>query len=283
MTRVFTWDELRTDAIPRPEAFTHIGNQLRRDLVAEPAVLGALLYGSFLRGDYDERSDIDALLIYRPGERETIVQLQQHLRSAAAGRFVPLRVIAVDSEMAERGDHSFYPMYHAHLCGAACAGGVIKGDPLPYIAPIRITYIEEVHSYLVRKCGSFDRALESLAVMSDAELAVVLGKALSFPIHAARKMLQCLTPGLDMTDDSKAVIRARYQSLGIPGSVDAFHELLGMERMYVEALAELRAIPNINRHVALMNRMKLAIMLAYQFARINLLALPPIPKFLPPF
>ncbi len=276
MARVFTWDELRTDAIPRPEAFSYISNQLRRDLAAEPAVIGALLYGSTLRGDCDERSDIDALLIYRPGTQEIIVSLQQHLRSAAAGRFVPLRIIAVDSELALRGSHSFYPMYHAHLCGAACAGGIIKEDPLSYIAPKRMTYLEEVHGYLVRKCGSFDRALESLAVMSDAELAAVLGKALSFPVHAARKMLQCLAPDFDLTDDSKAVVRAHYQRLNIAHSVDLFHELLGMERRYVEALAELRVIPNINRHVALMNQLKPALMLAHQFARLNLLALPAV-------
>lgn len=273
MGKVFTWDEIATGSLPRPEGFEAVGALLRQELTASPVVAGALIHGSFLRGDFDRRSDIDVVMVYPYARQAEAVALRQRLRVAAQARFVPIRIISIDTEMAMCGDHTFFPMYYEHLCGAACTGGVVKADPLPCIAPKMMTYQEEAHGYLTRKANGFDRVLEGLPIASEEQLVVAIGKALSFPIHTARKMLQCLAPQLLTGGDGKAAVVTLYPQLGIPGAVNSFFELHGLDRMYTEALAEQQDRPDAARYALLLERLRSAIVLAQEFARINLVAL----------
>lgn len=273
MGKVFTWHEIQTGSIPRREGFASVERMLREELVASPCVLAALIHGSFQRGDYGERSDIDVVLIYAYEGHDEIMALQQRLQVAAQTRFVPIRIIAIDSEMAGAGDHTFFPMYHAHLCEAACAGGVVKYDPIAFIAPKMMTYHQEAHSYLTRKSNGFDRIGESLLVVSEEQLVIALSKALSFATHAARKMLQCLAPDLLGTSDGKAAVVTLYPRLGIPDTTNVFYELIGLDRMYSEILTEPKSRLDATRYAVLLEQLKKSIPLARQFARSNLRAL----------
>ena len=273
MSKVFTKKEFKMGNIPRLEAFGAVGAIVRRELQASPAVIAGLIYGSVLRGDYSVRSDIDVILLYPYEQHGAVVALQQHLQSVAQTRFIPMRTIAVDVDLARHGDHMFFPMYHEHLRMAAASGGVVKDDPNNWIEPKAMTYRVEAHGYLTQKSGGFDRVTELLPLATEEQVAVALSKALSFPIHAARKMLQCLAPDWMGDDDGKATVAALYPRLGIAGGVDLFFELLGFERMYAEGLAELMVRPDGALYGALLERLKPALPLARQFARVNLLAL----------
>ena len=71
MGRVFSWQEINSGQIPDLSSFDSVGNLLREELTACPAVLGALICGSFLRGDHNLRSDIDCVVLYEWRGRKT--------------------------------------------------------------------------------------------------------------------------------------------------------------------------------------------------------------------
>lgn len=273
MGKVFTKTEFEMGNIPRHEAFGAVGAIVRQEMLSSPAVTAGLIYGSFLRGDYSVRSDIDVVVLYPYEQHGAVVALQQHLQSVAQTRFIPIRIIAVDVDLVRHGDHMFFPMYHEHLRMAAASGGVVKDDPNNFIQPKAMTYRVEAQGYLTQKSNGFDRVTELFPLATEERVAVALSKALSFSVHTARKMLQCLAPDWLGADDSKAAVTVLYPRLGIAGGGDLFFELLQFDHMYTKGLVEQMARSDVILYGALLERLKPALPLARQFARVNLLAL----------
>lgn len=273
MGRVFTAKAMKANKVPHRDAFLSTAEIIRQGLGESPHVLAALIHGSFQRGDYNERSDIDVVLVYEYRYHQHVVALQEHLQKVGLARCVPIRIILTDRESATRGDHTFFPMYHEHLRASAALGGIVKCDPNNFICPMRMTYRAEVHGYLTRKANAFDQLTESLPGATPEDVARGLGKVLSFPTHAARKMLQYLKPDYLIESDSQRAVRGLYPSLGIDEAQEVFTRLTALDRMYSEELVDQLNHPDPASYRLVLKELLSAIELARRFARLNLIAL----------
>lgn len=274
MGRVFTFDEIQTDTIPRRRDFPVLVDIIRDELGQSLIVPGAVIYGSVLRGDYSIRSDVDVLMLYEPGREGEIVDLQQWLQDKAKSLAIPLQLIAVDADMAKAGDHRLPPMCLEHL-GRAASHGFIKKNPLDYIQPLPITYHRDLQQYLTGKRDAFNHALGCLRVMSEERRADVLGKALSFPVYVARKMLQYANPTVfeDDRGDGKALVLSHYPSLGIDCSSEILAQMQQLNVTYDVALSHQRDTLNRRSYEMSLLLLECALYLAFEFAKINLVAL----------
>lgn len=274
MGRVFTFDEIKTDTIPRLRDFPELVDVVRRELDESLVVQGAILHGSVFRGDHSIRSDVDVLMLYEPGREGEIVDLQQELQSEAKSLAIPLRLIAVDVDMARAGDHDLSPMYLEHLARAASRGKCIKENPLDFVQPLPISYRQDLHQYLTGKRDAFNHALELLRVMSEEKRADALGKALSFPVYVARKMLQYANPtALENGGDGKARVLSLYSSLRIERGSEILAEMQKMNVMYDVALRHQRDTLNRRSYEMTLRLLECMLYLAFEFAKINLVAL----------
>ena len=74
-----------------------------RIAAAYPEIIRIIVFGSFARGDYGPRSDLDLLIIFKESEKSMRERLAELLRFSPAypTDFVPLTQSEVDSRLAE--------------------------------------------------------------------------------------------------------------------------------------------------------------------------------------
>lgn len=274
MGRIFTSEQVLTDCLPNPEDFDTVAALLRQCLGALPDIPAALLCGSYMRGDHTIRSDFDVLVVYTYRERAKVLQALGSVVAQASEVCVPVQCISLDTRLALSSWHTISPMFLEHF-GHMLPQGMIKGNPLQFIGP-RGDMRDEVVQYLARKMKRFEDGEIMLPSLAEAERVRLIGKALSFPVYVARMMLQCQRGfGSDVLaqGDDKSKVIALYPALDIPGSVEVFFELIGLDRMYDEELPLLRERFSPVRYEQLLRRLEAAIPLSYRFARLNLEAL----------
>lgn len=273
MERVFTFPQIQAGCIPRLRDFVSLVDVIRRELDESSIVQGAIIHGSVFRGDHSIRSDVDVLMLSESRRDGEVADLQQLLQDEASSLAIPLRLIAVDAELAKAGDHRLPPMYLEHLARAA-SHGFIKENPLDFVQPLPITYHRDLHQYLTRKRDAFSHALGCLRVMSEEKRADALGKALSFPVIVARKMLQYANPTVfNDGGDGKALVLTLYPSLRIDHSSQILAQMQQLNVTYDVALSHQRDTLDRRSYEMSLLLLECALYLAFEFAKINLVAL----------
>jgi predicted nucleotidyltransferase len=184
--RIFSWEEIIEGKVPTRQDFQMVKKVVREKLINNKKVIGALFIGSILRGDFNERSDVDVLVLHRgdvfPDLRELV--------SLAKKKFVPLQIIPVEIEMARLGIHTLSEgNFIEHLKWAARNSGIIKENPLKFIKIEKI----EPKTVLMTTFGVISKAVAKsiceLSLYEGEKKMILLGKLLEAPMHIVTQII----------------------------------------------------------------------------------------------
>jgi predicted nucleotidyltransferase len=230
MGRVFTWDEIHKKEVPQRENFVTVERELRDAFKGEPSVKTASFFGSYVRDDFNVRSDVDCLVVYDPGEESVnAIELLQRLSAVGKSLLVPINFTPCDVALARTRMHNFGPSFLKHLETSAGAGGRIKGSLEGLFVPT-ISIKDEIGSYLRAKLYNLAEAEAQMGTFSEERLAAFLKKVLEAPLHVARKMLvyeKKMTKG-----DSKREVRNLYDAMMPKYMARMLEELLELDTRY---------------------------------------------------
>src|SRR4030042_353606 len=192
MGRVFSWQEIESGQIPELKNFDLVGEMLRKELSICPAIIGALICGSFLRRDHNRRSDIDCVVLYEWKKRQAAENVLRELAQISSDLNVPLEFVPVDSELAQTPLHHLESTFIDHLIiSSRDKAGIIKMNPVSILSFEPSLFIQDTKAYLINKVRRFDKGSINLPVMPSDQLYRLLQKAVEFPVYAARKILRC--------------------------------------------------------------------------------------------
>lgn len=104
--KVFTWEQIRDNKIPKKESFGFFLQSLQDKLRSTEGVLAASHFGSTQRGDYSMTSDIDIYVVYEPDHGFELKNSLQELYLEAKGYYIPLKVITVPKDEILFSEHS---------------------------------------------------------------------------------------------------------------------------------------------------------------------------------
>lgn len=212
MGRVFTWRELRDNRVPRAEDFRDVVQTLRRELTADPDVIGAILCGSVGGKTFGPRSDVDCMILYKQSERggyplESLSRVARY----ATTRNVPVEFIPVDAAVSASGITTFDAPFGLHLKKMADKGGCIKDNPL-LICRIDMERIAaDILQYFAVKFEKLSKYMIEIngGEVSEEKTCHILQKALQAPVHIARRTLLWL--GHDLENDSRASVLSEFE------------------------------------------------------------------------
>ncbi len=205
--RVFTWEDIARERVPRRESFSLVTDYIRGLFEQCDGIHGAILCGSFLGGHHSLTSDIDCFLIYSNQDIDMVMELLNTISQMAESFSVPVEFITVQDTFARTPFNPIGPLFRAHIQWAADNGGIIKKNPLELLDKSARTVTEELVQYLSLRISWLEKKMAEYPALSSEKQARVLSKVLD-PYHVARKVLQ--TMGYEMAQGSKVGIVFQY-------------------------------------------------------------------------
>lgn len=269
MGQVFTWEAIRSGKIPQLESFHTVGNRLRTQLATEPSVASALLFGSVVRGDFNFRSDIDCLVLYKTEQEGVAMAVIHEIDREAHGLHVPINFTPCDTVLAHTHLHHLGSSFVRHLQASIDAGGLIKGDLVGSLAPT-ISPEEEIRSYIKMKMYKMQASFAQMSSFSEEQLASFLKKAFEAPMHVARKMLIYEST---LGGDSKKEVQARYRDTMPSPMAALFNNLLALDAWYSSEVERQARRPNRQRYNETLALIMSELSGLLQFLRLNILRL----------
>ncbi len=237
MGRVFTWSEIAENKIPTQADFEKVCCLIHQRLADCRGVWGAVIYGSAALGQFNCRSDIDCLVVYRAGEHREVVESLRHLHQLAALQNVPIEFVPVGQEVIASAGHSISLSLVEHLREAAVTGVVIKNDPTSLIATAHLDPVDDLAYYLRHKANRLEKGITEWPILDDIERCRFLQTVLETPTHVVRKLLQLKK--IPLPDDSKAVVQKVFQSLDpTSATTDCFRTALAADRHYSDHIEQ---------------------------------------------
>lgn len=269
MGQVFTWDSVRDGRIPKKESFHHVATILRETLSSKPSIVSALLFGSVVRGDFNVRSDIDCVVIYKTDEEARAMHAMHEVDQMAHALHVPINFTPCDTVLAETRLHHLGMSFIRHLQASIDAGGLIKGNLVDLIAPT-IPAEQEIESYIKMKMYSMQESLAQMTSFSEERRVAFLKKALEASTHVARKML--IYEGT-LRGDSKKEVWERYRETMPKSLADQFDHLLRLDSGYSTDLELQLEEPNQGKYEASLYQLREQLPKVLGFLRSNILRL----------
>jgi len=237
--KVFSWGEIERKEIPQPSDFSIVVGKIRQNLEVANGVVGGILCGSVLWNSYNERSDIDCVVVYDPTKRREVVEALRDINQTASTLHVPTELIPLDMHIVRTPLHHIGPSFAVHLRYAAENGGVIKENPLPLFVFDGISIVEDVRGYLRNKLRRLEKGMSTLPTMEVADLLRFLQKVLEAPVHVARKLLRW--QAVKMPDDSKRTVMFYYPDIANAREHELFVKITTIDSQYTaEILAQLQ-------------------------------------------
>src|SRR6266851_197910 len=109
MGRVFSWNEIVDDCVPVVESFSTVADKVKERLRHTPGVKGAVLCGSVLQENHNERSDVDVVVLYDQIKRGQLSEAVEDIYYFARKFHVPVEIHPIDTETAKT------PIHHVDL------------------------------------------------------------------------------------------------------------------------------------------------------------------------
>jgi predicted nucleotidyltransferase len=198
MGKVFTWEEIKEGKVPSIERFYLVRDKLLypqlRDFLSEELILGAMVFGSVVTGDVNERSDVDVLIV-ASNHLEKLGPRLRELKDKAKKIHVPLDLIVIPSELAKSSMHSvtLALLDYLEILNKKRRVKIIGKNPINLLSQgMRISdYLDDVRN---RFRFSINRLLKTfLGIEAEMErpskYCYCLRRALEAPFHTARRML----------------------------------------------------------------------------------------------
>lgn len=268
MGKVFSWDEIASGKVPELPAFNKIAEIMKREINTNPGILGGLLFGSFLWGCHNRRSDLDFLVVYEPTARDQVMDRLRQIKIKAWDLSVPLALITIDRRLASSPYHSINPLFAKHFEVIVRNNGVIKANPLEYFHFDSFDNRIHFQNYMKFKLRFLGNDLVAFETMSVSALHRYLQKMLEAPVHIARKILNL--HGCQLENDSSGQVIEKY--LDILGQDEAglpqlFRELIGRDFQYNADLIDQLINPNEQKYKKTIADLKSAAEYFYKYVR----------------
>ncbi len=269
MGQIFTWEAIRAGEVPKRESFDIVARQLRATLSVEPAVVSALLFGSVVRGDFNNRSDIDCLVLYKTESEKSAMAAMQSMDRIAHDFHVPINFTPCDTVLAQTRLHHLGVSFVQHLQASIDAGGFIKGNFIELLSPT-ISAEQEIESYIKMKMYNMQESLAQMTSYSDERLVTFLKKAMEATTHVARKML--IYEGA-LEGDSKRQVQSRFRETMPANLSSLFDHLLEIDFWYSLQLDEQVKKPDEASYALLIYSIQNELPKVLEFLRLNILRL----------
>jgi predicted nucleotidyltransferase len=269
MGQVFTWDDIKSNRIPKIESFKYISGEMRKALYAASSVVSALEFGSVRRGDFNIRSDIDCVVLYETKGEIAAMGVMYQLCCLAKQHHVPINFTPCDTRLARTRLHHLGSSFIRHLRASIEAGGLIKGDLVGFLAET-ISAEDEIESYIRAKMYNMQESYAQMAAFSEERMASFLKKALESVTHVARKML--IYEG-KLAGDSKKQVQGRYRQVMPPRLSKLLDEVLAADSWYTAELARQIRRPDQHQYRDVIKTLKQKIPLVVEFLRWNIIRL----------
>ena len=272
--RVYSYEEVINGRVPGMPSFERLERILRKKLTASLDVVGAILHGSVLRKDHDERSDMDCVVLVNDGKGKRFIELQQKLTLFAKSMHIDLEFVTVDIRLASTTMHTIENNYGIHLKWAAKNGGVIKRNLLDClnINPTKTEYVDELKNYIRYKGSRLRRQWSKLPAISESDYYEFLRKILEAPVYIARKIVRWR--GIDIFDDSKKrVIELYRENFQDWGAVDLFNQTVAADKAYTKSLLKQISNPDEKEYSRIIERIEEVIPFVIEFIVLNSLAI----------
>lgn len=271
MGKVFSWDEIAEGKIPQLQDFETVVSEIRQKLEAIDGVVGGTLCGSILWNSYNQRSDIDCVVVYDPAERREVVKALRGINQVAASLHVPTGLISLDTHIARTPLHHIGLSFAVHLRYAVENGGLIKANPLPFFVFDDASVVNDVRGYLRNKLRRLEEGVSTLPTMESAELHRFLQKVLEAPVHVARKILWWQK--VETSDDAKQTVMRYYPDIASARERELFAKITVADGLYTtELLAQLQN-PDKGRYSKVIQGMEDLTWDTLEFVRLNALRL----------
>lgn len=270
MGQVFLWDSIYEGRVPKLESFQRVSSVLREAFSVEPAIVGALLFGSVVRGDFNVRSDVDCVVIYKTEQERWAREALHEVSRTARALHVPINFTPCDTVLAKTRLHHFGGSFVRHLQSSIDKGGLIKGDFTKMLSPPTISAWEEIESYVKMKMYQLQAGFVQSAFFNEKETVRLLRKALEAPTHVARKML--IYEGT-LQGESKREVQARYRETMPLHFADEFDHLLDVDARYSLELDYQLRNPDLMQYAATLVELLSKLPKVLAFLRSNILRL----------
>lgn len=271
MGRVFSWNEIEEGKIPKLADFPVIVKKIRQDFEAEKGIIGGIFCGSIIGNNYNQRSDIDCVVMYDPAKRYEAVRVLQNINQIAAKLYVPVEFIPLDLHIVRTPLHFIDLPFFDHLRYAVKNNGLIKENLIPFFNFDGASEIEDVRGYLRNKLRRLEKGVSALSTMEIVELHLFLQKMLEAPMRVAWKMLWL--QGMEMADDSRQVILRHYPDIASTQERELFAKINAADTRYsIELLLQLQCLDKA-RYSRIIENIKSLALDALEFVRFNALRL----------
>ena len=269
MGKIFTWDEIRAGKIPTYESFNLVASTIRDSFLIEQSIVTALLFGSVVRGDSNQRSDIDCLVLYKTEHERLAIEAMHRVDRIAHSLHVPINFTPCDTILGKTRLHHVGSSFIRHLQASIDAGGIIKGTIDEHLAAT-ISVDQEIESYIKMKMYSMQESFAQMTSFSDEKMAAFLKKAMESMTHVARKML--IYEGL-LEGDSKRQVQVSYRKAMPVELSSLFDSLLESDAWYSSELEEQIRNPNEERYTVTLSTLQIKVPEVLEFLRRNILRL----------
>lgn len=231
MGRFFLGSNLFRGDVPTVDGFRQIEHLLRQELACNEIVASAL-FGSVAAKTHNARSDCDVIVIAKAGAGWRLHQSRLvGLCRQAQSHHVPLQLIVLDEDEAQRPHHSVRAGLYAHLINGSV--------PLTGIAPVHEylnrpeeTSLAEAQEYLSRKRDRLQKDVYAWEGAVWSERCHALERATEGPMHLARKCVHALTD--EIHTDKQAVLEAFADAAIAFGGAQANSALIRLTELNAE-------------------------------------------------
>lgn len=236
MGKIYEFSEIRNNQIPQVEDFLKAKSMILEEglqkLIKEGEIYGAKVFGSVGKGNPNERSDFDIVIVTL--RDSSLPLLRDFFDTVTKKTNVGIEPLIVQKEFAEIGAHSIDALYLEHIHSISDIGNVVGLNPLNVINPCSDLHPKMVYKqYLIQKLRRFN---EGFFVHSEADKNKVLQRALEEPVNLGRRTIQVLPYfgfPTEMEDDGKqTVIKFFQETFGKTPLVFGFDSLLQQDKDY---------------------------------------------------
>ncbi|MEK7602813.1 MAG: nucleotidyltransferase domain-containing protein [Patescibacteria group bacterium] len=193
MGKVFTPEDIKVEAWPRPGAHALAAEDLLDALEHARYVDGAVVYGSTAMGAADIRSDVDVFICTTAGGVDQTTDLAYDLRGIFSAirhnHHVPVEAQVIEQTALFDGRHTIDNCFLAHL-NTVNSEWVTGHDPREFISQLPLSPHEILRSYVAAKQRKFANAIFQPFKPPDY---YVMQRSLELPVALGRKIIGVMT------------------------------------------------------------------------------------------
>lgn len=243
MGRIFTWQQISCQQIPKLEAFPQAKELVEGYLRSSQAILGAVFFGSCVYGEPTVRSDLDCLVIYELGKQTEVWATLRELRNRGANLHVPIDLFTCAEPLLGLGIHSISPSFERHLTWAAQTGGCIRtnffeGTRVRHLRPL----LADFQEYTASKLALIEQSTRWVGQAWDSTHCRYLRRVMEIPIRVARKAVNLEREPGEYCEAASQVAE-RFAESAPANLVRLFHKLCTTDREYTALINEMVTEP----------------------------------------